>query len=353
MSKIISVIIPVYNVEKYIEECVDSVLNQTFTDFELILVDDGSTDNSPGILDRYAQEDERVTVIHKENQGVSAARNDGLDKAVGEYLYIMDSDDYLEKDTLQILYDLAVETGADMVMGDHYTFTEDGRHTPHHFFSKEFVTTDPDIISAVQKMVLHKSFSPYMVEGDSALGIAPPWTRLVKASLVKDHSLRFDPYVKGIFDDGLFALEELEFTKCLAYTSKFIYRYRLLSSSLIHKFNPKRRAINHRIIKRLNQFQQKYHKDTDFQNAVDCRIIMNYVNLLDTCYMNEQYKASVYKKIALMQAVAKSEDYCSAFGNVDLNCLTATQKMVTRLVRRNCCFLIPALFKARELLRKH
>lgn len=89
-----SIIVPVYNVEKYLHECVRSVLGQTFSDFELILVDDGSTDSCPQICDQYAAADSRVRVIHKQNGGLSSARNDGLDKAVGEYILFLDSDDY-------------------------------------------------------------------------------------------------------------------------------------------------------------------------------------------------------------------------------------------------------------------
>ena len=88
----ISVIVPVYNVEKYLPRCIDSILNQTFTDFELILVDDGSTDNSGQICDTYAEKDSRVKVVHKKNGGVSKARNVGLDNVLGKYITFCDSD---------------------------------------------------------------------------------------------------------------------------------------------------------------------------------------------------------------------------------------------------------------------
>ena len=97
---IVSVIIPVYNVESYIHRCVDSVLNQSFTDLEIILVDDGSPDNCPAICDEYAVKDCRVQVIHQENNGLSAARNAGLDRASGKYIYFVDSDDYIDKTLL-------------------------------------------------------------------------------------------------------------------------------------------------------------------------------------------------------------------------------------------------------------
>lgn len=100
----ISVIVPVYNVEQYLRRCVDSILAQTFTDFELILVNDGSTDNSGDICDEFAKLDQRVVTIHQNNQGVSAARNAGLDIAIGEYITFIDSDDYVSEVFLQLLY---------------------------------------------------------------------------------------------------------------------------------------------------------------------------------------------------------------------------------------------------------
>ncbi len=112
----ISVIVPVYKVEPYLEFCVDSVLSQTFRDFELILVDDGSPDRCPAICDSYAEKDARVQVIHKKNGGLSSARNAGIEKAIGEYLCFIDSDDYVSPVYLEHLYQAATETEADMVV---------------------------------------------------------------------------------------------------------------------------------------------------------------------------------------------------------------------------------------------
>lgn len=100
----ISIIVPVYNVEKYLPRCIDSILAQTFTNFELILVDDGSPDNCGAICDEYAQKDSRVVVIHKENQGVSSARNRGLDVAQGKYIMFCDSDDKVDARWCELLH---------------------------------------------------------------------------------------------------------------------------------------------------------------------------------------------------------------------------------------------------------
>lgn len=118
----ISVIIPVYNVEKYLAQCVDSVLTQTCTDWEAILVDDGATDSSGRMCDEYALQDPRVRVIHRENGGLSAARNTGLRAARGEYVYFLDSDDYIEPNTLALLLETAEREQADVVFFDGYVF---------------------------------------------------------------------------------------------------------------------------------------------------------------------------------------------------------------------------------------
>ena len=103
----ISVIVPIYKVEKYLRRCVDSILNQSYTDFELLLIDDGSPDGCPQICDEYAQQDTRVRVFHKPNGGLSDARNYGLDRMKGEYVSFIDSDDYVGPDYLTVLVELA------------------------------------------------------------------------------------------------------------------------------------------------------------------------------------------------------------------------------------------------------
>ena len=119
-SPIISVIIPIYNVEEFLPKCIDSVLNQTLKNVEIILVDDGSTDNSSIICDEYALLDNRITVIHKKNEGLSASRNIGIDVAKGNYLAFVDSDDWIEESMFEIMYNTIVTNDADMVVCNYY-----------------------------------------------------------------------------------------------------------------------------------------------------------------------------------------------------------------------------------------
>ncbi len=112
---LISVIVPVYNVEKYIEQCVDSLIGQSYSALEIILIDDGSSDGSAAICDSYAQKNEKVRVIHKENRGLSSARNAGLDACTGEYIAFVDSDDWLETDAYRVMMDMMIKYTLDIV----------------------------------------------------------------------------------------------------------------------------------------------------------------------------------------------------------------------------------------------
>ena len=141
----ISIIVPVYKAETYLHRCVDSILAQTFTDWELLLIDDGSPDRSGEICDEYAKKDSRVRVIHKENGGVSSARQRGLDESIGEYTIHADPDDWVEPTMLEELYNKAKEEDVDMVICDF--FQNNGR-------SQEYIKQKP--IEINRKKVLRE-----------------------------------------------------------------------------------------------------------------------------------------------------------------------------------------------------
>ena len=124
----ISCIVPVYNVEKYLKKCIESILNQTFIDFEVILIDDGSTDESGKICDDYIKKDSRIRVIHKKNGGLSDARNVGIENARGRYLIFIDSDDYIDKNMLKTLYDLNIQNNTEISACDKaFVFEDTGK----------------------------------------------------------------------------------------------------------------------------------------------------------------------------------------------------------------------------------
>ena len=221
----VSVIVPVYNVEKYLRQCLDSVLNQTYTDFEMILVDDGSTDASGKICDDYAQKDSRITVIHKENGGQSIARNMGMDATRGEYIYFLDSDDYIREDALEKLVSALEKTGADFVFFERYEFYDEMSRSAKK--KKAFRSRDYGAASGIDMAFeLHRNMELYF--GVPCI--------FFKRNFFTKSALRFYPSI--FYEDHLFTVVAfLKAEKVTHLYEKLYYRRFRPQSTVTTKFN--------------------------------------------------------------------------------------------------------------------
>lgn len=157
MGDLISVIVPIYNVEKYLTQCIESIINQTYKNLEIILVDDGSKDNSGKICDEYQKKDSRIKVIHKENGGTSSARNEGLEISTGKYIQFVDSDDYIDLDMIEFLYKILKEENADISMCSYYKLNKD-KFTTNATEEKINYTSD----EALQELLLDTKIRCYV-----------------------------------------------------------------------------------------------------------------------------------------------------------------------------------------------
>ena len=150
-QELISIIIPLHNVEKYLNKCIQSVVNQTYENLDIILIDDGSTDRCPQICDEWAEKDLRIRTIHKTYGGVADARNVGLSAANGEYIGFVDSDDYVENTMFEHLYKVLKETNADISICDFQKITENGEIIPIESDIKREVITGTDALEKITK----------------------------------------------------------------------------------------------------------------------------------------------------------------------------------------------------------
>lgn len=216
----ISVIVPVYKVEKYLRRCVDSILAQTFSDFELILVDDGSPDTCPAICDDYARKDSRVVVIHQANSGPSAARNAALEAARGEYIAFCDSDDYWAADFLAVLLHRMEETDADVVSCGFTAVTENGEflyHTDFPEFNRQ-IGTPRDTAELMICDILGMKIGWAL------------WTRLFRGDIIREHQLRL---FSNFAEDALFILEYSLYCSRVATVDYVGYYYTQREDSLM------------------------------------------------------------------------------------------------------------------------
>lgn len=217
----ISVIVPVYNAESYLKRCIDSIIAQTYKDFELILVDDGSPDKSGAICDKYAIQDQRVTVIHQKNQGVGGARKTGLAYATGEYVIHADPDDWVERDWLNVLYKKAKDEDADMVICDYYQefdkFQIIKKQKPNSFICEELVL---DLLNG------------------SLWG--PMWNKIIKRSTISNNEIDFDANMSYL-EDLFFIVRLLMCNIKVSYIAQSLYHYDYHSNinSIVREANPR------------------------------------------------------------------------------------------------------------------
>ena len=202
MNKLISIIIPVYNVENYLKKCIESVIKQTYKNLEIILIDDGSTDNSGKICNEYLKKDSRIIVIHQENKGLSEARNAGLNIAKGEYIGFVDSDDYIANDMYEILIKLIVEYNADIAICN-YTTNK----------GKKIIKTDKNNIHIFNK----KQSTEKLIENNTIDNVV--WNKLYKKDIF--NTIKFIP--NRMYEDIAIMYQLIDKAQKIVYTDAIKY----------------------------------------------------------------------------------------------------------------------------------
>lgn len=211
--ELVSIIVPIYKVEEYLDKCVESLVNQTYTDLEIILVDDGSPDNSPKICDAWVEKDERIKVIHKQNGGISDARNEGMKAATGKYIAFVDSDDWVENNYIEYLYRALKESNSDISVcgvkmkwenGDEKRFTKKGNYVLDNAEAFKNIITEKNINQVV-------------------------WNKLYKYELIKD--IKFE--VGKIHEDVFWSYQAVAKASKVAIIEDQLYIYRQRQQSIM------------------------------------------------------------------------------------------------------------------------
>ena len=224
----VSVIVPIYQVEDYLPRCLDSILAQTFGDYELILVNDGTKDGCPAIMQAYAQRDSRIRQVHKENGGLSSARNAGLDVAQGEYIAFVDSDDYVAPEWLEEIVRAADETGAEQVLYN-YRLVVDGQEKGAYL---DFQTETIDVDRLGLAQYFYRYWMPYK-HGQEA------WSKLYRRDVIEKNNLRFAPNDEIFAEDTHFSAMYLLHTHKISALNKPYIFYVQRGDSLMGMKKPR------------------------------------------------------------------------------------------------------------------
>ena len=272
MKERISVVVPVYNVEQYLEKCVNSIINQTYKNLEIILVDDGATDNSGEMCDELAKLDDRISVYHKENGGLSDARNYGVERATGEYIGFVDSDDYIDAEMYEKLYEAIKKEDADVAECNLKIIYPNRVElfTEQNYYK---VCTKWEYLE--EYLTIKKVFGSV-------------WTKLIKSDVAK--KLVFP---KGkLYEDTYYAYDLINVANSFVLIDSPSYNYLMRENSITNaKFNPR--------IFDLIEIVEKFHKMTyknypSLKEAADCRKMYAYFSVLNSILLEDEFKNNSY-----------------------------------------------------------
>lgn len=294
---LISVIVPVYKVENVLHYCIDSILNQTYKDFELILVDDGSPDNSGKICDEYAKKDNRIKVIHKENGGVSSARNCGIDAAKGKYICFVDSDDYPCINYLLDMVNMCTKfDGCDLLLGGFYVVSDYKSN-----IEKKVLFTEDHNYSCVSRLDFVRMYEKWVIQ--------MPWNKLYKLKIIQTSKIRFDGNF-SLGEDVLFNIDYLTNSNGnIAILNKPIYNYtRTGIESLDNKYYPDLKSLYDSIYERIFEFCDEFNlSNTDIQH-VYASYFYSIENVLKNTF-SKKNKAGISLKYRYNNEILRSKQF--------------------------------------------
>lgn len=322
----VSIIVPIYRIKvPYLKECIESLLMQTCKEIEIILIDDGSEDECGTICDEYALLDNRIKVIHQENQGVSVARNRGIQLARGEWVTFVDGDDKAEPEMIDKIYEYAKKYDADIAMFSNYVHKE-GRVYEHPFFAENIQYFDERLREEFQirTMILHYpdcSYHPkYMLTGHT-------FGKLIRREYLLNSRVLFKPELL-LQQDGIFYLHLSQQGGNMVYFNVPLYHYRVYDTSSCKRVRADMDEIYNRVRMAFLDFIKENNKPHAYIAAYYAKCITDISHIIKNDFFNEIYEERVFSRLKRLKVFLSKEPYSIAIRNVD-------KMYLTRLKRRN------------------
>ena len=319
---LISIIVPIYGVEKYIRKCVESILSQSYTELEIILVDDGSKDECPRICDEYAQKDSRIKVIHKENGGLVNARQAGLAVAQGEYVGFVDGDDWIETDMYLEIAKVLEKHSPDMVVTEFYCDYDDRKETSNQILDSQFYTKERLKAEVYPKMLFNGVFYHF--------GINPNcWSKVFKKELLKKHLMQVDIRTK-MGEDAAFTYPCLLDSTSVCYVSKPLYHYRIVTSSMSRSYDSDLENIIMLPYQRLKEANKNSEFDISEQLSYYLVYLTNFLIRNEAKALNIKSGKQIRN---VLKSITKNEDVHKASKTVKLSKLPVHTKIIVCMLR--------------------
>lgn len=324
---LISVIVPVYNVEKYLDRCIESIVNQTYKNLEIILVDDGSPDNSLKMCDDWAKKDKRIKVIHKKNSGVSSARNAGMNKSKGEWITFVDADDYIEPTYVEDMLNKANETNSKYICCG---------------YNKIYSNNLESINSAGTTKVLNsKEYIISLLNVQNGYGFVH--MKLINKDII--NSVRFNETLT-VGEDALFNIELCKKIDKVVIYNKTLYNYRVNIDSVVRRYDDN-------YVNKYTDSMKTMTKyiNSNYKNDVGVKLnLSNYIvyHLMLIC-VNYCYNPKNDNKYASLKEVCEMEMYKNAIKNSNYDNLSLSRKVTLFTIKSKLYFLTALICKMRQL----
>lgn len=319
MNPRVSIIVPAYNAEKYLDRTLESILCQTWSNLEVIVVDDASSDHTADIISSYAEKDSRIHVLHKKvNEGVSFARNDALALTTGEYLMFVDSDDWIDPETCEQAVRTIQQHRADVVM---WSYIREGQNDsrPKQIFENDRFFDKTAVRNQLYRRMAGAS-AEELAHPENADALCTVWGKLYRRELVEQHHIRFSDIRKtGTYEDGLFNLEVFRYVERAFFLNQHFYHYRRgLSGSLSAIHQPDLPRKWKYMFQLIHQHLDRNNLGEDFYQALSNRIALSIIPL----GINEmENPAGAAGAIRGLRALIRDPGYRSALRSLELRCL--------------------------------
>ena len=335
----ISIIVPVYNVEKYINKCVNSILNQTYKDLEIILVDDGSSDNCSEICDEFAKTDSRIKVVHKKNGGLMSARQAGLKEASGDYIGFVDGDDWIEPDMYQLFNDAVQKYHPDMVISEFFfdsgkKVVKSNQNLVKPYFNKN------EMINEIYPEMLYKP--PYY-----NFGVFPCcWAKLFRKELLESCLFRVPEQIK-IGEDSAFTYPCLVRANSVAFVDKSCYHYMNNAGSITKSYDS---DMENTILIPYEVLKQEFsNADYDFSSALNYYLFY----LIEFVIRNEESHSNLKSPKQIKETLKRfiTEDIISCFKEIDTSVLPIRKQFLLLIFKMKSTQLLYFYIKLFKMLK--
>lgn len=334
MKDLISIIVPIYNVEKYLNKCIESIVNQTYENIEIILIDDGSNDNSGIICDEYAKKDNRIIVVHKENGGVSSARNKGLKIAKGEWISFVDADDWIEQTFCQTLLNKVTQEQADIALCGYNRITDNRIEKINANNQEVFLNSNEYLV---------KSLNPQTGFGFCHM-------KLIKKEVLK--SISFNERIE-VGEDALFNIQLSTYIKKAVFLKQPLYNYRINNQSVVKRYDEN---YANKYLKSMKIIEEYIWQEYNEENEENIEIKQNYYNfvayhimliIVNYCYHHDNKMCNAQRK-NMLKEVINNDLFIIGLKKSNYNNISLTRKITLYTLKHKLYWLTAIICKIRQ-----